>query len=210
MYTYPDYAPHDEQQLAEFVASNPFAAMVSIRNGVPVASHLPVIPAPDTTPAVGGVLWSHMGRVNRQWRTLESGDPVLLVFTASHAYVSAGLYDEDPAVPTWNYSAVHVTAVPELLPRGVPTMEVLTETVHAMERPRRDPWDMTSSLPRFEQLVGDVVAFKLHITEWQAMFKLSQDKDDTVWQKVHDSFAAHPPTACLAHDMSRVRDASKK
>jgi transcriptional regulator len=205
MHTYPDYAPRDDAQIAELVRRHPFAVLVSVDDGRPVASHVPVIAPPGGSLTVGGTLWGHMGRANPQWRTLNPASPVLLIFTAAHAYVSAALYEQTPSVPTWNYSAVHVTAVPELLASGPPTMEVLTETVRALEGQRERPWDMTTSMDRFHEIVGGVVAFSLRVTAIQSMFKLSQDKTDPLWQRVHDGLAADPASACVAHDMAAVR-----
>jgi transcriptional regulator len=160
------------------VRHHPFAAVISTDHGVPVATHAPVITAPSQQLREGGTLWGHIARANPLWRTFDPARPVLVIFTGAHAYVSAALYDRVRAVPTWNYSAVHVTALPQILPPGEPTMQLLTQTVHALEALRETPWDMTASLERFHHLASGVVAFSLRITAVQAVFKLSQDTPD--------------------------------
>jgi transcriptional regulator len=146
-----------------------------------------------------------MARANPQWQTFDPARPVLLIFTGAHAYVSPALYQREPAVPTWNYSAVHVTALPQILPQGEATMQVLTKTVQAMEALRGTRWDMSASLERFHHLAGGIVAFSLRVATVQAVFKLSQDLPDELWQRVHDGLAADPASAQVAHDMAAAR-----
>jgi transcriptional regulator len=204
MHTFAEYAPRGDAQVAELVRHNPFAAVISTDHGVPVASHVPVIMPPGQL-RPGGALRGHMARANPQWQTFDPARPVLLIFTGAHAYVSPALYQREPAVPTWNYSAVHVTARPQILPAGQATMQVLTETVRAVEALRGDPWDMSASLARFHHIAGGIVAFSLRITAVQAVFKLSQDTPDELWQRVHDGLAADPASVQVARDMAQFR-----
>src|SRR5262249_36126552 len=197
-------APRGDAQVAELVRHHPFAAVISTDHGVPVATHVPVIMPPGQLRA-GGALWGHMARANPQWQTFDPARPVLLIFTGAHAYGSAALYQREPAVPTWNYSAVHVTSLPQLLPQGEATMQVLTQTVQAVEALRGTPWDMSASLERFHHLAGGVVAFSLRITAVQAVFKLSQDTPDEPWQRVHHGLPADPVSAQVARDMAQFR-----
>jgi transcriptional regulator len=158
MHTFAEYAPRRDAQVAELVRHSPFAAVISTDHGVPVASHVPVITPPSQQLRAGGALWGHMARANPQRPTFDPARPVLLIFTGAHAYVSAALYEREPAVPTWNYSAVHVTALPQILPAGQATMQVLTETVRAVEALRGNPWDTSASLARLHHIAGGVVA----------------------------------------------------
>jgi transcriptional regulator len=81
-------------------------------------------------------------------------------------------------------------------------MRVLTQTVRAVEALRETPWDMSASLARFHQIAGGVVAFSLRITAVQAVFKLSQEAPDGLWQRVHDRLSADPASAQVARDMA--------
>jgi predicted FMN-binding regulatory protein PaiB len=93
-------------------------------------------------------------------------------------------------------------ALPQILPAGQATMRVLTETVRAVEALREDPWDMSASLARFHHIAGGVVAFSLRVTAVQAVFKLSQDTPDRLWQRVHDGLGADPVSVQVARDMA--------
>jgi len=205
MHTFADYAPRTGAQVAELVRHHPFAAVISTDHGVPVATHVPVITPPSEQLPAGGALWGHMARANPQWQTFDPARPVLVIFTGAHAYVSAALYERTPAVPTWNYSAVHVTALPQVLPAGQATMQVLTQTVRAVEALRGSPWDMSASLARFGHIADGVVAFSLRVTAVRAVFKLSQDMPDGPWQRVRDGLDADPVSAQVARDMAAAR-----
>jgi|SRR5215472_10954764 len=152
-----------------------------------------------------------MARASSQWQTFHPARPVLLIFTGAHAYISPALYRRESAVPTWNYSAVYVTALPQVLPAGEATMQVLTQTVQAVEALRGTRWDtaalggMSASLERFHHIAGDIVAFSLQVATVQAVFKLSQDLPDQLWKRVHDGLAADPKSAQVARDMAQFR-----
>jgi predicted FMN-binding regulatory protein PaiB len=77
--------------------------------------------------------------------------------------------------------------------------------VQAVEALRETPWDMSASLARFHHIAGDIVAFSLRITAVQAVFKLSQDTPDQLWQRVHHGLAAYPISAQVARDMAQYR-----
>jgi transcriptional regulator len=151
-----------------------------------------------------------MARANPQWRSFDPACPVLAIFTGADAYVSGSCYEQVPAVPTWNYSAAHITALPRIVPEGDETMQVLTETVRAVEDLREQAWDMSTSLQRFHQIARGVVAFTLRVVSIQSMFKLSQEKSDDVWQRVHDRLDAEPATASVARDMAALRPGQRR
>jgi transcriptional regulator len=210
MHSFREYAPNADTQVIELVRRNPFAAVISVDDGVPIATHVPLITPPSQPLREGGTLWGHMAGVNPQWRSFDPDRPVLVIFTGAHAYVSGSIYEQVPAVPTWNYSAAHITALPQLVPEGNETMQVLTETVRAVEGLREHPWDMSTSLQRFHQIAGGVVAFTLRVVTIQSMFKLSQEKPDEVWQRVHDRLDAEPVTAPVARDMAALRPGRRR
>jgi transcriptional regulator len=77
--------------------------------GVPFATHLPFLL--DDGRAPKGTLRGHVARSNPHWRYLAAGRPTLVVFAGAHAYVSPSWYASGPAVPTWNYVAVHAAGI---------------------------------------------------------------------------------------------------
>lgn len=189
VYEFEKYPAPSQHEVNDLVRRNPFALLVSNAGGAagaPTVTHTPVIierMAPDGG-FVGGELLGHIARKNPQWQQLADGDPVLLVFSGPHDYVSPTTYADDPNVPTWDYAAVHLTARVTVLEDPDDGMRVVTRTVQELEALEPSAWDMTSSVPTFERIVGGIVSFRFAIIEQRAVFKLSQDKPREVRQRV--------------------------
>ncbi|MFJ2193507.1 FMN-binding negative transcriptional regulator [Kitasatospora sp. NPDC087861] len=194
------YREPDGSWMAELVRRNPLAQLVT--NGPaadgPRVTHLPVIRDPamtgDWPPDLsGGLLVGHMNRANPHWAALESGTTALLTFTGPHAYVSPTLYGVTPASPTWNFTAVHVRGVLRKIATIEETLEVVKATVRAFERDFGSElgveWDMTGSLDYFRSIVPAVGAFRFEVTGADGMFKLSQEKEPEIRDRVRQCFA---------------------
>src|SRR5687768_4892492 len=106
MYVPKHFAMDDAAELSAFLRANAFATIVSLLDGELVATHVPVLLEGDAAP--GGRIVGHFARANGYWRAFDGGSESLVIFGGPHAYVSPAWYNEAPAVPTWNYAAVHV------------------------------------------------------------------------------------------------------
>ena len=100
----------------------PFVTMITLHEGEPWVSHLPVLYDNDGSP--NGKLTGHMARANRQWRHLAGGQTALIIFHGPHRYISPSWYITKPNVPTWNYATVHA--------RGKARMIEDDDAVHAI------------------------------------------------------------------------------
>ena len=197
MYEFPHYSAPSPATLVDLVRTHPFALVISAppqegsgsgeTTGAPEATHTPVIldptvPVPDSLDGV--TLLGHIARVNPQWRAFTPDSRVLIVFSGPDGYVSPTAYGYNPAVPTWDYAAVHVTARLELVDDPVGCMEIVTKTVTALEDLEVTQWNPHASTPVFERIVEHVVGFRLHIESTKAVFKLSQDMPADVRSRV--------------------------
>ncbi|MGC7098471.1 FMN-binding negative transcriptional regulator [Amycolatopsis lurida] len=213
MRVYGPYVAPSAAMEVEFVRRHPFAVVVSAEAGrAPVATHLPVIfPRHDELPATldGGTMLGHLARKNPQWTQFD-GREVLVIFSGQHGYVSPSTYGFEPAVPTLNYAAVHLTGTVELTDTREDSLYVVEETVRTMESMRDPRWDMTASREKFAALVEHVVSFKVHVTGVQAMFKLSQDMAPEVRARVRADLAAggHPRLAGLMAEVDQSHAAA--
>src|SRR5436853_579782 len=105
MYVPRSFAVSDEKILESFIERYDFATLTSSSSTGLVASHIPIM----LRRSVGKpVLIGHVARANNQWRHFDGTVEALAVFYGPHAYVSPTWYATSPAVPTWNYAAVHV------------------------------------------------------------------------------------------------------
>ncbi|HEY0697272.1 MAG TPA: FMN-binding negative transcriptional regulator [Micromonospora sp.] len=190
------YRQPDTSWMVDLVRRNPLALLVTggTASTGPNATHLPAIPDPAMTGEwpenlVGATLLGHLNRANPHWGTLRTGAVALLTFTGPHAYVSPTVYQTAPAAPTWNFTAVHVRGVLELLPAGEETLQVVQATVRAFEAQFGAEWDMTDSLGYFRKILPAVGAFRLTITGADGMFKLSQEQEPEIRERVRRSFS---------------------
>ncbi|TRV72005.1 FMN-binding negative transcriptional regulator [Streptomyces sp. 130] len=199
MFVPPQYREPDGSWMVDLMRRNPLALCVT--NGGaqegPFATHLPVIRDPDTTgdwadDLAGARLLGHMNLRNPHWGALRDGQSVLLVFTGPHAYVSPTVYEKTPAAPTWDFTAVHVHGTVEKIASSHDVLNVVKSTVRAFERDLGMGWDMTESEEYFHQLLPGVGAFRIAVTGAEGMFKLSQEQQPHVRERVRDAFAQRP------------------
>jgi transcriptional regulator len=213
MHTYPRFAAPSQRAITELVRQHPFAIVVSARPGqAPTASHLPLILPPGVDPEaslVGVQMLGHMGRKNPHWQQIAEVGTVLLIFSSSHGYVSPQLYDFSPCAPTLDYAAVHLTGHAELIESTAGALDVVTATIDALEDQRPTRWDATASREYHQRIVAGVVAFRVRITDQQAMFKLSQDMSETTRANVREDFDSgprrHPELVQLMDQVKQTR-----
>jgi len=144
--------------------------------GTPFATHLPLLV--DDTRGQLGTLRGHVARANPHWRYLAAGRPTLVVFAGAHAYVSPSWYEQHPAVPTWNYVAVHATGTGVLVEDPARVSALLADLVHAYEGAG------AAAAWSFELLPDDyvagmqkgIVAFEIPIARLEGKAKLSQNR----------------------------------
>src|SRR5688500_17551469 len=105
MYTPKYNVEKDWETVAAFIRQHGFGLLISIENGLPVGTHLPIELA-EKTPGKF-VLHGHIANANDQVRSFVTGQTFMVVFMDPHAYISSSWYKKEK-IPTWNYIAVHV------------------------------------------------------------------------------------------------------
>lgn len=119
------------------------------------------------------MLYGHFAKANSHWKEVE-GERALAVFSGPHAYISPTWYDSKPAVPTWNYAAVHCYGKVELLTEE-DTAKSMDELVAKYEPNLNEEYEV---MPREykQKLARGVVGFKIILDKIQAKEKLGQHK----------------------------------
>jgi transcriptional regulator len=174
MYSPDHFRIDDPALLAEFMRRHSFATIVTHDGSVPHATHMPVLLRENRGPH--GMLVSHMARANPQWRHFENGQEALVIFTGPHAYVSPSWYATQPAVPTWNYTAVHVYGRPRVVTDHEVFAEMLRELVEFYEAPREPRWSGEMPAEFRDRLMSGIVGVEIEITRIEGKFKLSQNR----------------------------------
>jgi transcriptional regulator len=179
MYVPKHFAVADIAACHKVIAENSFAELVTTdAEGAPFASHLPFLLDPARGP--NGTLIAHMARANPQWQHFAAGKPVLAIFRGPHAYVSPAWYATHPAVPTWNYVAVHAYGTAAIVEEPNAVRDILWRLVDVNEAANGTDWRMGGL--KSDYLAGmqrAIVAFELPIARLEGKAKLSQNRDAT-------------------------------
>ena len=174
MYVPASFAVSDEKTLESFIERYDFATLTTSSATGLVASHIPIRLRRSAGKAV---LIGHVARANSQWKHFDGNADALAIFHGPHAYVSPTWYATSPAVPTWNYAAVHVYGKPRAREEGDFTAAALRDLVARHEGSRAKPWrteDLAGDL--FEKLTKGIVAFEMPIDRIEGKFKLGQNR----------------------------------
>jgi transcriptional regulator len=105
MYLPRAFAESDLEALDRLAQRDRFITLITVRDGAPTVSHLPVLYRRDGDHVE---LIGHWAKPNPQAR---HAGPALAIFHGPHAYVSPGWYpdkEEAARVPTWNYAVAHL------------------------------------------------------------------------------------------------------
>jgi transcriptional regulator len=172
VYIPPSFRVDDVAVLYEFVEEYSFATLVTVCGGVPFATHLPMLLDREH-----GVILGHLARANPHWEAFGGGAESAAIFHGPHAYISPAWYAAAPAVPTWNYAAVHVYGIPRLLTEDR-TWEVVDQTVKKFETTRAAPWQNELPEDFRQKMLRGIVAFEMPIARIEGKFKLGQNRSE--------------------------------
>lgn len=174
MYTPDHFKIGDSAVLAAFMRQHSFATIITHDGTAPHATHMPVLLDEDRGPQ--GTLISHMARANPQWEHFENNQEVLIVFTGPHAYVSPAWYATQPAVPTWNYTAVHAYGRARIVTDQETFATMLQDLIAFYESNRESPWHGQIPAEFRDRLMKGIVGVEIEITRIEGKFKLSQNR----------------------------------
>jgi transcriptional regulator len=174
MYSPKHFIIDDSAELHAFMRKHSFATIVTHDGSVPHATHMPVLLESGRGPH--GTLVTHMAKANPQWKHFENGQEVLCIFTGPHAYVSPAWYESSPAVPTWNYTAVHAYGVPRLVRDHDRFVQMLHDLVEYYEGDREGRWDGEMPCEFRDQLMKAIAGIEIEITRIEGKYKLSQNR----------------------------------
>ncbi|MEK4386083.1 FMN-binding negative transcriptional regulator [Solibacillus sp. FSL R5-0691] len=168
MYIPKQYQLTDNQKIRQLINEYSFATVVSIHQGVPTATHLPLYLSED-----GKFLYGHFARANTQWKDILD-QQVLAVFNGPHSYISSSWYETKDSVPTWNYVAVHVKGLIEMMEDEEEIRLSLHHLIEKYETPN-STYDVNAVDSKYMTgLLKGIVPFKIRISSIDAAAKLSQ------------------------------------
>ncbi len=173
MYIPKHFKQNDRKKSIAFMNAYNFGIVVSAKDELPLATHLPFVIEEREHEIV---LISHMSKANEQWKTFSEKD-VLVIFSEPHAYISPSLYEQPQNVPTWNYVAVHAYGKMNILESDEEKLSVLHKQMQSFEAGFLEQFQ-TLDKKYVDGLLQGIVAFEITVSNLQAKEKLNQNKSE--------------------------------
>ena len=188
----PEYFRVEDRAAAlAFMRANPFAIVVSLLDGSPFATHIPLLARNDGDSIL---VRGHFARANPHCKRLNEGGETLVIFHGPHAYVSPHLYESRASVPTWNYAAVHAYGRPRILSGPEALTELLLESITAFDASYIEQWREMDGNFR-DKMLTQIVGFEMPVERLEAKFKLSQNRPKADQARVIEALAGSAGTA---------------
>jgi transcriptional regulator len=166
MYIPKHFKIEDQEQIEKFITDNPFAILITACNGNIAVSHLPIRRFKD------GKLYGHLARANPQTE-ISDAEPVYVIFTGPHAYITPTWYRSDSNLPTWNYSAIHCRGKLAFIDDPEKIWSLLKEMVSQYEG--STGWRLTEGKGH-RRLISYLRFFEFIPAQIEATFKFNQNK----------------------------------
>jgi transcriptional regulator len=174
----------DKDEIVAFMKQFSFATIVTAKDNIPIATHLPFLVSSKDD---NMVLTSHFAKANEQWKGIENHN-VLVIFSEPHAYISPKHYDKELNVPTWNYISIHAYGQGKLITDTESVFKVLENTIDNYETSYRQQWEHFPTEYKLK-LSNGIVAFNVIVKDLQAKKKLSQNRSEIEKQKIIDTLS---------------------
>lgn len=177
MYTPPVNVVDDDHEIRAMVAAARTGWLVTPdADGVPVATLLPIL-------WHGDVVIAHMAKANPQWRSMADHTPALIIVGGPEAYISPSWYaakaEDGKVVPTWNYSAVHLTGTVRVHHDSAWLRDAVTELTGTHENGREHPWRVTDApAPYIDGQLNGIVGIEFAVARVEGKAKLSQNRSE--------------------------------
>ncbi|MGF7080622.1 FMN-binding negative transcriptional regulator [Mucilaginibacter sp. UYCu711] len=163
----------DQQEAVSFMQQFSFATIVTVKDGIPCATHLPFVVSQRDEQII---LTSHFAKVNPQAAEILNCRP-LVIFTEPHAYISPRHYESEQSVPTWNYIAVHAYGTAVIIDNSEAKSQLLEQTIHFYEADYLKQWNALPQDYKLNMMKG-ITGFEIVVDELQGKKKLSQNRTE--------------------------------
>ncbi len=172
MYLPRAFAEPDLHALDGLAARDRFITLVTVRDGEPTVSHLPVLYRREGQRVE---LIGHWARPNPQ---AGHAGAALAIFHGPHAYVSPGWYpdkEEAARVPTWNYAVAHLRGTLATFDEEAALAGVVDGLSVEYEAAVGGDWRFESGRDDLRRQLRGIVGFRFIADSVTLKFKLSQN-----------------------------------
>ncbi len=172
MYTPRAFAETDLTGLDRLIERDAFVTLVTVADGLPLVSHLPVLYARDGDRIV---IEGHWARPNPQAR---HAGPAMVIVHGPHAYLSPGWYadkEEAARVPTWNYAVAHLQGTLESTEDTDQLASIVDRLSQANEARVGNDWRFEHDRDDHVRQLRGIIGFRFTVDRVELKFKLSQN-----------------------------------
>ncbi|MGY8933263.1 MAG: FMN-binding negative transcriptional regulator [Flavobacteriales bacterium] len=169
MYPPKHHQSTDIQKMIKVIKAYPFGMLVSVLNGLPLITHIPII-----YNETSGKLVAHIDKYNPQVTTLTNNSKVTVVFRGPDTYISPSVYTTKQ-LPTWNYIIVHIKGNITLINNPDEAKKTMIEMTHFLEGVDQK-FVLDKDNRGMRNSINYIQAFEIDVYDWEGKFKLSQDK----------------------------------
>lgn len=166
------FVESDLTALDRLVAADNFITLVTVADGAPVVSHLPVLYQRDGERAE---LRGHWARPNPQ---AQHAGRALVIVQGPHAYVSPAWYPDKLAqarVPTWNYAVAHLDGVLETFDDESSLAVLVGELTDQHEAAAGSDWRFEPERIEQRSQLRGIVGFRFVVDRITLKFKFNQN-----------------------------------
>ncbi|MDQ1092985.1 transcriptional regulator [Xanthomonas sacchari] len=203
MHVPPAFAESDLHALDALIAANPFATLVTVADGLPCATPLPVLYRRDGERIL---VEGHWSRANPQAR---HAGPALLLVHGPHAYVSPSWYPDKDAmarVPTWNYATAQLHGQLHPCDDEALLADVVARLSEQHERAIGSDWRYEPDNATHRRQLRGIVGFRFEVERVALKFKLNQNHPPANQAAVREALQAQAaPGAQAVAALMRAR-----
>ena len=178
MYQPPHFIEDDLVVQHALIREFPLGLLITIQDGVPVANPIPFLIYENEGK---GQLRCHVARANEQWKHLNAGSPVLIVFQGASRYITPSWYqtkqETGKVVPTWNYATVQVAGAARVMDNADWLLAQVNALTDQQEGKRLKPWKVADAPNAYiaSQLKG-IIGIEIDISSIEGKWKVSQNR----------------------------------
>lgn len=182
MYNLPQYVEKDAAALLSFMQQHPFATLIgSDADGCPVATQVPLLIRKEGEEIR---LLGHIMRKTDHHLAFGQNPRALALFTSPSCYISPSWYSNQRTGGTWNYMTVQVHGQVSFT-SDAELAAILRETQNSFENNPASPSNYENLGDSYvTPLLKAIVGFELKVTKLEAVFKLSQNRDEKSYHNI--------------------------
>lgn len=172
MYQPASFVETDLTALDALIERDNFVTLVTVREGLPVVNHLPVLYRREGDRVE---LRGHWARPNPQAR---HAGPATVVVHGPNAYVSPSWYpdkEEEARVPTWNYAVAHLQGVLETFDDEASLATLVDDLSRQHEARVGRDWRFEFERADHRVQLRGIIGFRFHVDTAALKFKLNQN-----------------------------------